>query len=136
MTIEQLVFDENMETYIKLPNMEKEVCLCVSDDLFAYEEEWTEEYKTTILDFVNSFSTWMSVANKAVLSYGKQTYNVEATEKDLRLMNVYILFEQNEPPLFGLQYRTEYDVEHGCGLKIKGNSFEITEIGCADVSFC
>jgi len=28
-------------------------------------------------------------------------------------------FEQNECELFGLGFRTEFDIEHGCGIKIK-----------------
>ena len=53
-------------------------------------------------------------------------------------MAIFILFEQDEPTLFGLSFRTEFDVEHGCGIKLKGNDqqFEIVEIGCADVAFC
>lgn len=136
MTMEQLIFDEHMEVYIALTGLVKEVCLIVSDGLLAYEEEWTKEYKTKILNFVNSFSIWRPITSQAVLDYGKQTYGIETTEKDLRLLNIFILFEQHDTPLFGLQYHTEYDAEHSCGLKIKGESFEIAEIGGADVSFC
>ena len=56
----------------------------------------------------------------------------------IELMAIFIRFEQDEPALFGLSYRTKFDVEHGCGIKLKGNNqqFEIVEIGCADVAFC
>ena len=61
----------------------------------------------------------------------------DISDSDIELMAIFIRFEQDEPALFGLSYRTKFDVEHGCGIKLKGNNqqFEIVEIGCADVAF-
>lgn len=85
MTVEQLNFDDHMEMYIELPGLDEKVCLSVLDHLLAYEEEWTEEYKAGILNFIDAFPDWQPIATKAVLDYGRQTYGVEATEQDLRL---------------------------------------------------
>ena len=51
---------------------------------------------------------------------------------------IFILFEQNECELFGLGFRTEFDIEHGCGIKIKveDGNYNIVEIGTADIAFC
>lgn len=53
-------------------------------------------------------------------------------------MGIYILFEQNEYELFGLAFRLEFEIEHGCGIKIKINEgkYEIIEIGTGEVAYC
>lgn len=57
---------------------------------------------------------------------------------DIELMGIYILFEQNEYELFGLAFRLEFEIEHGCGIKIKINEgkYEIIEIGTGEVAYC
>ena len=87
---------------------------------------------------INNLSNWYNESVKAVLKRAEQIYDIEANDKDLQLMNIFILFEQNEDELYGLEFRTEFDIEHGCGLQIKGkdNNFEIVKIGTGDVSFC
>jgi hypothetical protein len=74
----------------------------------------------------------------AVLKDAKQTYGIDTKQEDLRLINIFILFEQNEDELFGLEFRVEFGVEHGCGLKIKGKKdhYRITKTGTGDVAFC
>ena len=37
--------------------------------------------------------------------------------------------------VFGLEYRIDADVEHGRGLKIDGETFEILEWGIGEVAF-
>ena len=136
MKSEDIIFDENLEMYISPPELNDEVCLCLSDSLFASEEELTEEYKSKITDFINNLSKWYKKAVESVIKRAKQIYDIEAKDKDLQLMNIFILFEQNEDELYGLGFNTTFDIEHGCGLKIFGNNFEIVEIGTADVAFC
>ena len=55
-----------------------------------------------------------------------------------KTIKIFILFEQNECELFGLGFRTEFDIEHGCGIKIKveDGNYNIVEIGTADIAFC
>jgi hypothetical protein len=136
MNIGQLVFDENMEMYVDIEL--GRVRLVLSDGLYAYEEELTDVYKEKIVAFLDrpSISTWYKKAVQAIMDRGKQVYGIETMEKDLKLQSIFILFEQNEAPLFGLGFRTEFDIEHGCGLKISGEDFEVREVGTADVAFC
>ena len=136
MNITQLSFDENMEMKLFVEELGCDVRLVLSDGLYAYEEKLTPEYKEEIAAFINGVSVWYNKAVQAVLARGKQLYNTTATKHALKLQSIFILFEQNEAPLFGLSFRTEFDIEHGCGVKISGGSFDITEVRTAEVAFC
>ena len=134
----EIIFDENLEIYIFLTELNTEVCLSLSDSLLASEEELTEKYKSKIANFINNLSGWYNKAVEVILKRAKQIYGVAVNNKDLQLMNIFILFEQNEDELYGLEFRTEFDIEHGCGLQIKkkDNNFEIVKVGTGDVAFC
>ena len=132
-----LVFNEDMELYLHIKEQKNEVCLSLSDGLLAYDEPLTDEYKQKICDFISQSSNWFEKALQAVLKRGQEKYGIEELQAETpRLMNIYILFEQVEKPLFGLEFRAELDIEHGCGLKMDGNTFEITEVGAGDIAFC
>ncbi|MBF1463938.1 hypothetical protein [Prevotella pallens] len=139
MKVCDLQFDEELETSIFLDALKKKVRIVLSDDLEASEQELTEEYKEKIVQFLEEISIWYNKTIDAVKQYADNKYSIkDISDSDIELMAIFILFEQDEPALFGLSYRTEFDVEHGCGIKLKGNNqqFEIVEIGCADVAFC
>ena len=139
MKVCDLQFDEDLETSIFLDALKKKVRIVLSDDLEASEQELTEEYKEKIVQFLEEISIWYDKTIDAVKQYADNKYSIkDISDYDIELMAIFILFEQDEPALFGLSYRTEFDVEHGCGIKLKGNDqqFEIVEIGCADVAFC
>ncbi len=139
MKVCDLQFDEDLETSIFLDALKKKVRIVLSDDLEASEQELTEEYKEKIVQFLEEISIWYNKTIDAVKQYADNKYSIkDISDSDIELMAIFILFEQDEPALFGLSYRTEFDVEHGCGIKLKGNNqqFEIVEIGCADVAFC
>ena len=139
MKVCDLQFDEELETSIFLDALKKKVRFVLSDDLEASEQELTEEYKEKIVQFLEEISIWYDKTTVAVKQYADNKYSIkDISDSDIELMAIFIRFEQDEPALFGLSYRTEFDVEHGCGIKLKGNNqqFEIVEIGCADVAFC
>lgn len=139
MKVCDLQFDEDLETSIFLDALKKKVRIVLSDDLEASEQELTEEYKEKIVQFLEEISIWYDKTAVAVKQYADNKYSIkDISDSDIELMAIFIRFEQDEPALFGLSYRTEFDVEHGCGIKLKGNNqqFEIVEIGCADVAFC
>ena len=139
MKVCDLQFDEDLESSIFLDALKKKVRIVLSDDLEASEQELTEEYKEKIVQFLEEISIWYNKTIDAVKQYADNKYSIkDISDSDIELMAIFIRFEQDEPALFGLSYRTEFDVEHGCGIKLKGNNqqFEIVEIGCADVAFC
>ena len=110
----EIIFDENLEMYIFSDELSTEICISLSDSLSASEEELTEEYKNKIANFINNLPNWYNEAVKSVVKRAEQIYAIEAKSKDLQLMNIFILFEQDENELYGLEFRTEFDVEHGC----------------------
>ena len=139
MKVCDLQFDEDLETSVFISALKKKVRLVLSDDLEASEQQLSEEYKQRIVQFLEEISIWYNKTIDAVKQYADNKYSTkDISDSDIELMAIFILFEQDEPALFGLSYRTEFDVEHGCGIKLKGNNqqFEIVEIGCADVAFC
>ena len=139
MKVCDLQFDEDLETSVVISALKKKVRIVLSDDLEASEQELTEEYKQRIVQFLEEISIWYNKTIDAVKQYADNKYSIkDISDYDIELMAIFILFEQDEPDLFGLSYRTKFDVEHGCGIKLKGNDqqFEIVEIGCADVAFC
>ena len=139
MKVCDLQFDEDLETSVFISALKKKVRLVLSDDLEASEQQLTEEYKEKIVQFLEEISIWYDKTAVAVKQYADNKYSIkDISDSDIELMAIFIRFEQDEPALFGLSYRTEFDVEHGCGIKLKGNNqqFEIVEIGCADVAFC
>ena len=139
MKVCDLQFDEDLETSVFISALKKKVRLVLSDDLEASEQQLSEEYKQKIVQFLEEISIWYNKTIDAVKQYADGKYGIkDVSNTDIELMAIFILFEQDEPDLFGLSYRTEFDVEHGCVIKLKGNGqqFEIVEIGCADVAFC
>ena len=139
MKVCDLQFDEDLETSVFINALKKKVRIVLSDDLEASEQELTEEYKEKIVQFLEDISIWYNKTIDAVKQYADNKYSIkDISDSDIELMAIFIRFEQDEPALFGLSYRTEFDVEHGCGIKLKGNNqqFEIVEIGRADVAFC
>lgn len=139
MKVCDLQFDEDLETSVFISALKKKVRIVLSDDLEASEQELTEEYKEKIVQFLEEISIWYNKTIDAVKQYADNKYSIkDISDSDIELMAIFILFEQDEPDLFGQSYRTKFDVEHGCGIKLKGNDqqFEIVEIGCADVAFC
>ncbi|MDH7446819.1 hypothetical protein [Aquimarina sp. 2201CG14-23] len=136
MNSSDVLFDENLELYTSINESSNQICITLSDDLDASEEELTEKYKSKIAKFINDSSKWYEIAILAVINRGKNEYNKEVQKNDIQLMNVFVLYEQDEKELFGLQFRVSFDIEHGCGLKITGDNYEITELGDGDVAFC
>ena len=134
----EIIFNEDLEMYVLLKDLDGEVCITLSDSLSASEEELTEDYKGKIASFVNNMPQWYSRACNSIIAWAKDTYKIDAHVQDIELINIFVLFEQNEDELFGVEFRVEFDVEHGCGIKIKVNNgkYDIIEVGTGDVAFC
>lgn len=134
----EIIFNEDLEIYVFLKDLDDEVCITLSDSLSASEEELTEDYKGKIASFVNNMPQWYSRACNSIIAWAKDTYKIDAHVQDIELINIFVLFEQNEDELFGVEFRVEFDVEHGGGIKIKvdNGKYDIIEVGTGDVAFC
>lgn len=137
MKSKDIAFDEYLEMNFLSKELKKEVRLTLSDGLYASEEDLKEEYRMKIANFINNMSSWYNKAVDAIAQRAGDVYKIsDIRENDVELISIFILFEQDEDELYGLNFRVKFDEEHGCGLKIKGNDFEIIEVGTGDVAFC
>ena len=133
---EDIMFDENLEFYTEFPYPNLEVCVSLSDSLDAYEEVLSLSYRKKIANFINNSDLWYEKALDAarIKAHGDGFSCIK--DEDIVLMNIFVLYEQTEDELYGLGFRFNFEVEHGCGIKINTKNFEITEVGDADVAFC
>ena len=134
-----ITFDENHEISIQLGQQPEGVFLILSDDLSAIDEDLSISYKEKIANFIIDSNKWYSTFKEYILDWGKREYNVENVMQSFSLINIYVLFEQDEEELFGLEYGVRFDEEHNCGIKVKrtdSKDFQVFEIGTGDVAFC
>ena len=131
-----IVFDENLEFYTSIGEANNEICVVLSDDLNATEEDLTDEYKTQISGFINDYAKWHEKVFNAVNDWSENKYCDRPEENNVQLLNIFVLFEQDESELYGLEFGIDCDNEHGCGLKISKDGYEVIEIGTADIAFC
>ena len=139
MVRQNIVLDGNGDTTVRIPQQAAEIILSLSNDLAVFGSPPTEAYVEQIAGFVGQSDLWYANAVAAVFDYGQKVYGSWVDEfpvRDITLLAIHILFDVGEPPLFGLEFGTKWDSEHGCGLKICGGNFEITDIGGADAAFC
>lgn len=138
MKANDISFNERFYMSIFSEYLNKNIHLNISDELDASEEELTDKYREKIVSFVNNTPQWYGITCDSIISWIKNVYKLDVHLQDIELMGIYILFEQNEHELFGLIFRVEFDIEHGCGIKIKINEgkYEIIEIGTGEVAFC
>jgi hypothetical protein len=138
MKANNITFDENLNMSVFSKELNKKIRIVLSDELEASEEELSGEYRGKIASFINDMPQWYNKVCDAIIIWAKSIYKIEAHYKDMQLMSIYILFEQNEKELFGLEFRTEFDIEHGCGLQINGkdSNFGIVKAGTGDIAFC
>ena len=135
MEIKDIIFDENFSFQFRIAEQNDEITLQLSDSLRAMHEILTLEYKTKLFNFINASKVWYPRAIDAVRHWGAKIYN--RSDGEVLLVIVYVRFEQNDTEeLFGLEFRPDFDVEHGCGVKINGITNEILEVGEGDIAFC
>jgi hypothetical protein len=135
-----LVFDENLMTFISIKNTNLNICVSLSDSLYNSEDDLLEKNKIKIINFIKNIEQWYSKSKNAILEWFNslewvKENKVSTKESDLELLHIYILYENDDEELYGLEFRAEFDIEHGCGLKINGD-YEIIEIGEGDTAFC
>lgn len=122
-------FNAKLQMPVKIAQEQKPVLLEISDSLDAAEEKLRQPYKDKIAKFVNSSPSWYPLAIEKIK---EETPEPGKT----RLLQIFILSEQDaDSMVFGLEYRIDADVEHGRGLKIDGETFEILEWGIGEVAF-
>lgn len=122
-----LNFNDDKQMEINIPEQDESISLEISDELNAFDEDLSDEYKDKIIEFINNSIIWFKeISNKIKDDLGDNKF---------RLMTIYILSEQDaDSIIFGLLFNVDVDKEHGRGAKIDGNSLKIIEYGLADVA--
>lgn len=133
---DDIVFDEDLMFYTSIEGLKEEAYLILSDGLYAAGEELSENYKSQIAAFLNKAPDWYPKAIQAIKDWAQKEYNLDTvSENDIELLNVYILYEQKDKELYGLEFSVDFEEEHGCGIKITEEDFKIMEIGEGHVAF-
>lgn len=134
-----LIFDENHKMSIQIEDQSEDVFLILSDDLDVIDEDLSISYKEKIIKFIKNSDKWFIPFKEYILEWGKKEYKTDNIKQNFSLINIFVLFEQEEDEKFGLEYGVPFDEEHNCGIKVKKTNkgdFEIYEIGTGDVAFC
>jgi hypothetical protein len=127
-----LEFDEDYCAELYILEQDEEILLYLSDSLEVIDElpDIPKSYEKSIMTLVINSDKW----------YGKAINKISSeldNEKNIKLMCIYILTEPEEQPLiFGLQFRVSSDVEHGRGMKVEADTMNIIDYGLADIAFC
>jgi hypothetical protein len=130
MNPDDIVFDENYcLDDIKIDGQSDSVIVTISDGLDAADELLCNDYKKRIANFINSSGKWLPVARKVII-------DEIGNDDGLELITIFVLFEQNaKNSLFGLLFSLDADREHGRGMMLDGESFNIVKYGDASVAF-
>lgn len=122
-----LNFNDEQQMEINIPEQNESISLEISDELNAFDEELSNDYKNKIINFINDSNIWFKeISNKIKDDLG---------DDEFRLMTIFILSEQDETNIiFGLLFNVSADREHGRGAKIESSSLKIVEYGLADVA--
>ncbi len=127
---QDIIFDENlMLSDVKIAEQQEPFFLALSDDLNLAEEIISNNFKNKIITFINNSSKWFEIAKNKIFT---DTGNTEG----LQLVTLHILSEQSaDYIIFGLEFSLAFDREHGRGLQINAETYEIIDYGTADISF-
>lgn len=137
MKIKDLFFDDSNRMFISIEGQQEKLTIVLSDDLEVIDEALTESYKQTIVNFINNSNEWCPIFKEYISEWGKDEYNTDTDKGTYVLINIFILFEQSESEVYGIEFGVDFDEEHNCGIKVKAteNGFEVFEIGTGDIAF-
>jgi hypothetical protein len=130
MNSNEIIFDENHCIYdVVLGEQIDPIAIEISDSLKAANEILADDYKNRVANFVNSSKEWFPIALNKIKG---EIDNISG----LKLMTIYILYEQNQnDSIDGLLFNLDFDREHGRGMMLNGENFNILKYGDASVAF-
>lgn len=126
----EIILDENLGMYINLPGIDKQVWLVLSDELklASSPNNLPLGYKNKICELVDKSDIW----NEKAINY---IYKKIGKKIHLNLIGIHLLSEYTDPDfIFGLEFGSPEENEHGIGLKMSLNSMDIIDFGDAEVS--
>ena len=128
MNLESIIFDDDLEMSVFIPEQQDSIRLVLSDELALADEVMSNDYKEKIVHMLRASAYWYELAEKRIFS---ELYMMG------QLMAIYLLSEQTSSDfIFGLLFRVDAEAEHGRGMKISLEEMTIIDYGDADRAFC
>lgn len=128
MNLESIIFDDDLEMSVFIPEQQDSIRLVLSDELALADEVMSNDYKEKIVHMLRASAYWYELAEKRIFS---ELYMMG------QLMAIYLLSEQTSSDfIFGLLFRVDAEAEHGRGMKISLEEITIIDYGDADRAFC
>ena len=131
--MKDLEFDEKYTMDITISGQKDGVVLYLADTLLDSLKTLpniSDSLKSKISSVIAKSDIWLQNSINRIKSEVKD-------EGEVQLISIYILSEENMDSLiFGLEFWLSTDEEHGRGMKLRSDTFEIIDYGLADVAFC
>ncbi|MGM0123882.1 hypothetical protein IGI37_001256 [Enterococcus sp. AZ194] len=131
----ELLFDDDLELSFHFSKTGKNVRLNV-DTLETDETTLQLTYNEMIAKFINQQENWYDQVIASIISEQQDEFGMGMKSADFELLVIYVLPEEANSLIFGLQFHSVHDEEHGVGVKLVGDSFEVLSIGSAEEAFC
>ena len=127
---EDLIFDERGDCdEVVLDNQAELVSICMNID-YIEKEEIELIFKDVALNIINNSNQWYD----KVINYVKK----ETNSKEIEVACIYIHnFHKDGRYIFGLSFISGLEIyaEHGIGMNLTVDDYEILEFGDEEVSF-
>lgn len=127
----KIILDQNLGTYVTIPEANKKVRLELSDELKIANlaNNLPSSYESKIYELLKKSNIWF---NKAVEKIHKELGN----KISLNLIGIHLLSEdQDDDFIFGVEFGSPEANEHGIGLKISLSSMNVIDYGDADIAY-
>lgn len=127
----KFIFDDDYCCEISVSQQQNTVSLYLMDYLSIVDN--FPNIKEDDLRFVQDF------LDKSNIWYKKVTQEIHFRTNqndEISLISIYVLSEQKDgSSIFGLEFHSLHDVEHGIGLQIDSGDMNILKFGSADLAF-
>lgn len=127
---EDLIFDERGDCdEVVLANQAELISICMNID-YIEKEEIELIFKDVALNIINNSNLWYD----KVINYVKK----ETNSKEIEVACIYIHnFQKEGRYIFGLSFISGLEIyaEHGIGMNLTVDDYEILEFGDEEVSF-
>ncbi|MCY7062395.1 hypothetical protein MK385_06320 [Streptococcus oralis] len=127
----KIILDQNLGSYVTIPEVNEKVRLELSDDLTiaSLANNLPSSYESKIFELLKNSDVWFY---KSV----EKIYKELGCKVSLNLIGIHLLSEdQDDDFIFGVEFGSPEVNEHGIGLKISLSSMDIIDYGDADIAY-
>ena len=127
----KIILDQNLGTYVTIPEANEKVRVELSDGLTiaSLANNLPRSYENKIVELLKKSDIWFQ---KAVEKIHKEL----DCKISLTLIGIHLLSEDEENDfIFGLEFGSPATNEHGIGLKMSLSLMDIIDYGDADIAY-